>query len=167
LEAAKTVPEQPVKASAAFSVEQLAEARAQALRDRKPLGFIMMAPTMLDKPTTTRETGGNSALLHFYEAFKDSLVLVFVPVDTKKDQLPGAVLAGFSRPELGGIAPNMAVVDASASALIVAIPCGNAKTAGPDRDTVFKIGATAIQRWLTYHPMAIGVPASEPAPAAK
>lgn len=158
LEAAKSVPEQPVKETDAFNLSQLADAKAQALRDRKPIGFIMTASTMFNKPVTTRVPGGSSALLHFYQAFKDSLVLVFVPVETKVDQLPPAVTAGFTRKEMGGVAPNMTVVDATTNALIVAVPCGNAKTAGPDRDKVFVIAATAIQRWLSYHPLAIGEP---------
>jgi hypothetical protein len=156
LEAAKSVPEQPVKGTDAFNLSQLADAKAQALRDRKPLGFIMTSSTMFDKPVTTRAPGGSSALLHFYQAFKDSLVLVFVPIETKVDQLPPAVSAGFTRKEMGGVAPNMAVVDATANALVVAVPCGNAKTSGPDRDKVFVIAAAAIQHWLSYHPMAIG-----------
>jgi len=158
IEAAKDLPEQPVRISDAFSLDQLPEARAQAQRERKPMGFIMMAPTMLDKPVSTRAPGSSGALLHFCQAFKKSLVLVFVPIDTKKEVLPPAVLAGLTAKEMNGVAPCMAVVDATTSALVVAVPSGNVKTVGDDRDKVFVTAASIMQHWLSYHPLAIGVP---------
>ncbi len=163
LEAAKNLPEQPVNVADAFSLDNLPEAKSRAERERKPIGFIMMAPALLNKPVTTRAAGPSAALLHFSRAFKESLVLVFVPMDTKKDMLPPAVASGFEAKELGGIVPNMVVVDATTKAFVLAVPSGNNKATGLDRDTVFAAAAAILQRWLSYHPMAIGVPeASQP-----
>jgi hypothetical protein len=166
LEAAKEVPEQPVRITDAYSLDHLAEARAQAQHERKLMGFIQMAPTMLDKPVTTRTAGASAALLHFCRAFKNSLVLVFVPSDTKPEHLPSAVAAGLTAKEMNGIIPNMAVVDATATMLVVSVPSGgNNKASGLDRDKVFTASAAVMQRWLSYHPMAIGGP--EAGPSAK
>jgi hypothetical protein len=61
--------------------------------------------------------------------------------------------------EINGVVPAMAVVDAVGDTLIAAVPPGNAKTAGEDRDKIFVAAAKILQNWLSYHPMAIGVPA--------
>ncbi|HEY3898433.1 MAG TPA: hypothetical protein VGM54_07460 [Chthoniobacter sp.] len=158
IEAAKDVPEQPVRITDAYSLDHLAEAKAQAQLERKVMGFVQMAPTMLDKPVTTRSTGASAALLHFCHAFKDSMVLVFVPSDTKQGLLPPAVVAGLAAKEMNGILPNMAVVDATAMTLVLPVPsAGNNKATGEDRDKIFVAAAAIMQRWLSYHPMAIGV----------
>jgi hypothetical protein len=159
IEAAKNAPNRAVNSGEAFSLGQLEEAKAKAQHEQKPLGFIMMWGQMLDAPASTRLTGGNSALLHFCEAFKDSLVLVFVRHETELQKVPKAVSAGYSSPDEGGVAPNMAVVDSSARELIVEIPCGGFKGTGADRDAIFQAAAAKIQQWLSYHPAAMATPA--------
>jgi hypothetical protein len=159
IEAAKNAPNRAVQAGDAFSLDQLEQAKAKAQREQKPLGFIMMWGQMLDAPASTRLTGGNSALLHFCEAFKDSLVLVFVRHETELQKVPKAVSAGYSSPDEGGVAPNMAVVDSTARELIVEIPCGGFKGTGADRDAIFQAAGAKIQQWLSYHPAATATPA--------
>ena len=164
IEAAKGVPEQSVRITDAYNLDHLAEAKAQAQLERKLMGFVQMAPTMLDKPVTTRSAGPSAALLHFCHAFKNSMVLVFVPSDTKPEHLPPAVLAGLAAKEMNGILPNMAVVDAGATTLVLSVPsAGNNKATGEDRDKAFTAAAAIMQRWLSYHPMAVGVPEAKQA----
>ncbi|MDR3401289.1 MAG: hypothetical protein P4L99_02230 [Chthoniobacter sp.] len=158
LEASKNARPRPVKLSEGFSLDQLAEAAATAQREHKPLGFIMVWGVMFDKPTDTRDTGSTAALLHFCEAFKNSLVLVFVRHETQLQRVPAAVATGFTGPDEGGFAPNMAVVDATGNEFIVEVPCGPAKATGADRDAIFKMAATKIQAWLAFHPTAVGAP---------
>jgi len=71
-----------------------------------------------------------------------------------------AVATGFTGPDEGGFAPNMAVVDATGNEFILEVPCGPAKATGIDRDAIFKMAATKIQAWLAFHPTAIGAPPS-------
>ena len=101
-----------------------------------------------------RLKGGQSALAHFYRAFNNSLVLVFVRHETELNLAPKAVKQGFFGPDEGGFAPNMAVVDATASQFIVEIPMGGADGDGPRRDQVFAAGAAKIDQWLGAHPTA-------------
>jgi hypothetical protein len=159
LEAAKTATNRAVRAGEAFALGQLAEAKTKAQREHKPIGFIMLWGQMFDAPASTRTYGGNAALLHFVEAFNESLVLVFVRHETELQNVPAAVAAGFNSPEEGGYAPNMAVVDATASELIVEIPCAGPTGTGVERDAVFKTAAAKIQNWLSDHPMAVATPA--------
>jgi hypothetical protein len=158
IKAAREVPEQPVRITDAYSLDHLAEARAQAQLERKLIGFIQMAPTMLNRPVTTRSAGPSAALLHLCHAFNKSMVLVFVPADTKPELLPPAVAAGQAAKEVNGIIPNMTVVDATVTTLVLAVPGGgNNKATGEDRDKIYIASAAIMQRWLSYHPLAIGV----------
>jgi hypothetical protein len=166
IRAAREVPEQPVQLTDAYSLDHLAEARAQAQLERKLMGFIQMTPAMLNRPVTTRTAGPSATLLHFCRAFSKSMVLVFVPGTTKPNQLPPAVVAGLSAKEMNGIVPNMAVVDATATELVLPVPSGkDNKATGEDRDRTFIASAAIMQRWLSYHPLAIGAP--DPGPSAK
>jgi hypothetical protein len=161
LEAAKSAPPRAMLVTDAYSLAELPQARARALAERKALGFIMVTGSMFaGKRYSTRTAGSNSGLVHFYEVFKDALVLVFVRHETELDQVPEAVKKGFQGPDEGGAAPNMAVVDATASELVVEIPLGGFKADGPQRDAVFQAGAARIYQWLTYHPMAQALPAT-------
>jgi hypothetical protein len=160
IEAAKTAPDRAVRASEAFSLSQLEQAKARAQSEHKPLGFVMIWGTMLDAPASTRQKGSNPALLHFCEAFKNSVVFVFVRHETDLSKVPKAVSQGYTSPEEGGYAPNMAVVDASAQELIVEIPGGNLDA--PNRDAVFTKDAAKIQAWLAAHPTAMATSAPGP-----
>ncbi|EDY21334.1 hypothetical protein CfE428DRAFT_1627 [Chthoniobacter flavus Ellin428] len=158
LEDAKKAPVGAVHMSDAFNLDSLAAAKAKAQREHKPLGFLMVWNQFFDKRVSARQSGGGNALLHFYEAFKDSLVLVFVHHENELNKVPRAVAAGFGGPDEGGWAPNMAVVDATVSEFIVEIPCAGPNGPGTERDAVFKAGADKIQAWLTTHPNAIAAP---------
>lgn len=163
IEASSRAPSRAVKASDAFSLSQLTEAKAKAVRERKPLGFILVWGQYFDKPTSTHACGGGSGpLLHFVEAFKDSLVLVFVRHETELQQVPRAVATGLLGPDEGGYAPNMAVVDATASEFIVEVPCAAPDSTLGKRDAVFRTAAGKINAWLSTHPTAIG--GASPAP---
>ena len=108
-----------------------------------------------------RRRGGPSGTAHFYRAFKDALVLVYVRHETELGAVPDAVKQGFNGPDEGGFAPNMAVVDASAQEFIVEIPYGGNGSTGAVRDEVFTKGAQKIEQWLAYHPDAMATPAAK------
>jgi len=158
LEAAKSAPTRAMVATDAFSLDQLEEAKTKARMERKPLGFIVTSKKCFGQAYNTRQTSAYASLLHFHEAFKEPLVLVFVPQETTPAQIPPAVAKGVTSGEAGNLAPNMAVVDATASELIVEIPAGGPKADGEQRDAIFKAGAAKIQQWLSYHPTALATP---------
>jgi hypothetical protein len=81
-------------------------------------------------------------------------VLVFVRHESELRDVPDPVQKGFSGPNEGGFAPNMAVLDADATQLIVEIPMGGAKGDGATRDQVFAAGAAKIDQWMAAHPTA-------------
>jgi hypothetical protein len=164
IESAKTAPDRTVQMTDCFSLDQLADAKAKAQREHKPLGFLLVWNQYFGPRASTRLYGGSNALHHFYEAFKDSVVLVFVHHESDLGKVPPAVTAGYGSPDEGGYAPNMAVVDATASELIVEIPCAGPKGRGADRDAVFKIAAARMQAWMNAHPNAVATP---PAAAAR
>jgi len=137
-----------------FSLDQLDIAKAKAQAERKPLGFIMVWAQFFGNRYDPRLKGGQAALAHFYRAFSNSLVLVFVRHETELDSVPPAVKQGFAGPDEGGYAPNMAVVDATATQFIVEIPLGGANSDGLRRDKIFAAGATKIDQWLAAHPTA-------------
>jgi hypothetical protein len=159
LENAKKAPASAMQMTYAFGLDRLDAAKAKAQREHKPLGFIMVWDQYFNKRATTRVIGGSSALLHFYEAFKDSLVLVFVHHENELDKVPRPVAFGFQSPDEGGYAPNMAVVDATAREFIVEIPCAGPGGAGAERDAIFKTAAGRIQAWMNAHPTAMAASA--------
>jgi len=144
-------------ASSAFSLSELDQAKAKAQAEHKPLGFIMVWGQFFGKEADTRSNGSESALVHFYEVFHQQLVLVFVRHETELSHVPPAVSRGFSGADEGGFAPNMSVVDATATEFIVEIPFRNLD--GPGRDPIFAAGGRKIDQWLATHPDAVPTPA--------
>jgi len=142
--------------SDAFSLAQLEQAEAKAQAERKPLGFIMVWGQFFDHEADPRSKGSDSALVHFYEVFNQQLVLVFVRHETELGMVPVAVRRGFSSVNEGGYAPNMAVVDATATEFIVEIPFRNLD--GNGRDQLFAAGGRVIDQWLATHPEAVPTP---------
>jgi hypothetical protein len=144
----------------AYSLAQIEDAKAKARAQKKPLGFIMVWSDFFGKRADPRGTGSTSALAHFYRAFDSSLVLVFVQHETELGAVPAAVKKGFTGPDEGGFAPNMAVVDATATELIIEIPMGGNGVDGAKRDEIFTTRAAKIEKWLETHPTATaGAPA--------
>ncbi len=156
LQDAISAPPMSLKASDAFSLSQLEQAKAKAREERKPLGFLMVWGQFFGPSSGTRAGGSVPALVHFYRAFNKSLVLVFVRHETELDAVPAAVKQGFQGPDEGGYAPNMAVVDATATEFLTEIPMAvNNVILPPDqRDAAFSAGAQKIATWLVDHPSA-------------
>jgi hypothetical protein len=153
-------PPMTLQLSDAFSLSQLDQAKAKAQAERKPLGFIMVWGQFFDHEAAPRGRGSDSALVHFYQVFNQSLVLVFVRHESELSQAPPAVGRGFSGVNEGGYAPNMAVTDASATEFIVEIPYKHLD--GDGRDPIFAAGGRKIDEWLATHPQAMATPAATP-----
>ena len=140
----------------AFSLAQLDQAKAKAQAEHKPLGFLMVWGQFFDHEADTRSKAGESALVHLYEGFNQHLVLVFVRHETELGLVPESVKKGFNGPDEGGYAPNMAVVDATATEFIVEVPCRGLDGAG--REPFFAEGGRRIDQWLATHPDALPTP---------
>lgn len=151
-------PSMRLELSSAFSLAQLDQAKAAAQAQKKPLGFLMVWGQFFDREADPRGKGSNEALVHFYEAFHQNLVLVFVRHESELGLVPPAVAKGFNGPDEGGYAPNMAVTDATATEFIVEIPFRALDGAG--RDPLFAEGAAKIDVWLATHPDALPTPAA-------
>jgi hypothetical protein len=172
LEAAKTAPARAMSQDDAFTPDQLSDAMAKARSERKQLGFVVVSKKCFGQAYTTRQTSGYAALLHFYEAFKEPLVLVFVPSEGQVP-IPEAAVRGVKAAAGGGLnVPYMVVLDAGATELVGVLPSGDTKADGEKRDELFKVGAAKLQEWLSYHPTAVSTgppqptaPAQAPAPA--
>jgi hypothetical protein len=141
----------------AYSLAQLEDAKARARSEKKPLGFVMVWGQFFDHEADPRGGGSDSALVHFYEAFNNQIILVFVRHESELNDVPQAVKRGFFGADEGGYAPNMAVTDASASEFIVEIPFRDALAV--QRDQIFAQGAWKIDQWLATHPDAMASPA--------
>jgi hypothetical protein len=92
--------------------------------------------------------GGNGALAHFYSAFNNSLVLVFVSHERELDKIPDAVKKGFFGHDEGGFAPNMAVVSPDCSQFICEIPLGGKDSNGQIRDQIFRQKIAVIKKFV-------------------
>jgi hypothetical protein len=132
----------------AFSLDNLEAAKKKARDEKKLLGFIMEWDSMLVPAYPMGGAGSDSGLAHFYDAFNDSLVLVFVRHESELGNVPDAVKQGFNGPEEGGFAPNMAVVTADCSQFICEIPFGGGKDSnGQIREQVFRQKIAVIKKF--------------------
>ena len=141
-----------LKLTDAFRLSQLEEAKKKAIAEGKPLGFIMVWDQYFGQATGLVDQGGPSGTAHFHHVFKDQLVLVFVRHEDELDKVPKAVKQGFSGPDEGGFAPNMAVVDPKAETFFVEIPYGGKESNGAIREKVFRAGIEKIlaakEQWM-------------------
>ena len=149
LMAARQTPMVYLTKNLAFSLDQLEAAKKKAHDEKKLIGFIMEWDSMLVPSQPMGGAGSNSGLAHFYAAFKDSLVLVFVRHENELGKVPDAVKEGFNGPEEGGFAPNMAVVTADCSEFICEIPFGGGKeSTWQTREKVFREKIAVIKKFV-------------------
>ena len=136
---------------AAFSLSDLEAAKKKAKAQKKMIGFIMEWDSML-VPAQPLMRGSDSGLAHFYAVFNDALVLVFVRHESELGLVPPAVSRGFSGPEEGGFAPNMAVVTADCSDFVCEIPYGGEQSNGAIREKIFRDKIAVIKKYAAEHP---------------
>jgi hypothetical protein len=131
----------------AFSLDTLEAAKAKAKAEKKLLGFVLVWDSFF---VSSHPMGGgsNGGLAHFYDAFHNSLVLVFVHHENELDKAPAMVKVGYFGPEEGGFAPNMAVVSADCSQFVCEIPFGGKDSNGAIRETIFRQKIEVIKKFL-------------------
>lgn len=136
----------PLAKNLAFSLDQLDAAKKKAKDEKKLIGFIMVWDSFFI-PSHPMGPGSNGALAHFYDVFHDNLVLVFVRHEDELGKVPDAVKHGFSGPEEGGYAPNMAVVTADCSQFVCEIPEGGKESNGQIREGIFREKIAVIKKF--------------------
>lgn len=156
LEAAKKAAPRVMQLADAYPLGELQKASDRALSERKPLGFILVRGSLFGTTDafSPRFATSGPALVHYYEAFKDSMILVFVRHEMEMKKVPAAVAAGLAGADQGGFEPRMVVTDATANEMITMIPMGGLKATGLQRDAIFEAGASKVYQWLTTHPTA-------------
>ena len=139
---------QPVALSKnlAFSLDNLEAAKKKAKDEKKLIGFVMVWDSFF-VPSHPMGPGSNGAMAHFYEVFHGNLVLVFVRHESELGKVPDAVKQGFSGPEEGGYAPNMAVVSADCSQFVCEIPEGGKESNGQIREKIFREKIAVIKKF--------------------
>jgi hypothetical protein len=131
----------------AFRLANLEAARKKAREEKKPIGFIMTWDSMFGTGEPMGQ-GSRDALAGFYTVFNKALVLVFVRHEDELEKVPEAVNKGFSGPEEGGWAPNMAVVTEDGSEFICEIPMGGEHSDGRIREQVFRKKIADIKKFV-------------------
>jgi hypothetical protein len=133
--------------NSAYRLSSLEAAKKKAQEEKKLLGFIMVWDMMF-QPAQPMGAGGPNDLAGFYTVFNNALVLVFVRHEDELGKVPPAVSQGFSGPEEGGFAPNMAVVTADCSQFVCEIPLGGLHSTGAVREPIFRAKIAAIKKFL-------------------
>ncbi len=136
----------PLAKNLAFSLDQLDAAKKKAKDEKKLIGFVMVWDSFYI-PSHPMGPGSNGALAHFYDVFHNNLVLVFVRHEDELDKVPDAVKQGFSGPEEGGYAPNMAVVSTDCSQFVCEIPEGGKESNGQIREKIFREKIAVIKEF--------------------
>lgn len=137
-----------LKKTDGFNIGSLDKVVEKAKSENKLVGFMMMWDQFYNKLASPMDTGGDSSALHFYNTFKDSMVIVFVAHENELDKVPESVKKGFFGPDEGGFAPNMCVVSSDLKDYIVEIPLGGAASNGKIRQKVFNDKMPAIKKFL-------------------
>ena len=131
----------------AFSMDNLEAAKKKAKAEKKLMGFIMVWDWFFVR-SHPMFPSSNGALAHYYDVFHDNLVLVFVRHESELGLVPSGVRAGFTGPDEGGVAPNMAVVTADGSQLVCEIPCGGREYNPQVREQIFREKIAVIKAFL-------------------
>ena len=132
----------------AFRLSNLEVAKQKAREQNKPIGFIMVWDSMFNQPAYPLGVASPNALAGFYTVFHEGMILVFVRHEEELDKVPDAVKLGFSGPEEGGMAPNMAVVTGDCSQFICEIPMGGHNSNGVLREQIFRKKLADIKKFL-------------------
>jgi hypothetical protein len=133
--------------NSAYRLSSLEAAKKKAQTEKKLLGFIMVRDMMF-QPARPLGAGGPNDLAGFYTVFGNAMVLVFVRHEDELGKVPPAVSQGFSGPEEGGWAPNMAVVTADCSQFVCEIPLGGENSNGAIRESIFRAKIAEIKKFL-------------------
>ena len=133
--------------NSAYRLSSLEAAKKKAQAEKKLLGFIMVWDMMF-QPARPMGDGGPNDLAGFYTVFGNAMVLVFVRHEDELGKVPPAVSQGFSGPEEGGFAPNMAVVTADCSQFVCEIPLGGLHSTGAVREPIFRAKIAEIKKFL-------------------
>ena len=136
----------PLTKNMAFSLDNLEAAKKKAKDEKKLIGFVMVWDSFFI-PSRPMGPGSNGALAHFYDVFGGNLVLVFVRHEDELGKVPDAVKQGFSGPDEGGYAPNMAVVSADCSQFVCEIPEGGKESNGQIREGIFREKIAVIKKF--------------------
>lgn len=137
-----------LKKSDGFSLNSVEQIIEKAKAENKLVGFMMMWDQFYNKPASPMGKGSESGALHFFNSFKDSMLIVFVAHENELDKVPDSVKKGFFGPDEGGFAPNMCVVSSDLKDFIVEIPLGGANSDGKVRQGVFDAKMAAIKQYL-------------------
>ena len=141
--------------NAAFHLKDLEKAKAKAIAEGKPLGFILVwSQFFVADAHPMGSNGGGDYLADFMESWRDCCVFVFVHHETELGQLPAAVQKGILGPDEGGFAPNLCVTDSTCTDYICEIPCGGGSSNGAAREAIFRLKMDVIATWLETHPLA-------------
>lgn len=123
----------------AFRVTNIKAAMVKAKAEKKAVGFVLVWDEILNKPCRPMERGSISALAHFYTAFNDNMVLVFVKHNEDElGQVPNSVRTSFLGWQEAAFAPRIAVVSNESSQLICEITYGGDDATGQDREQILR-----------------------------
>ncbi|MFM2092420.1 MAG: hypothetical protein RLZZ127_2909 [Planctomycetota bacterium] len=140
-----------------FALAQLADAKAKALREGKPLGFIVTWRNYWRADLDPRAAGDSgSAMAHYHLVYDPLVVLVHVRHEDEYGSMPPGAKAGILGPKAGGWAPKMAITTPDAMTLIEMVPAGvnkQGKLGGiKEREPVFRATWPAVEAWYQANP---------------
>jgi hypothetical protein len=152
LTAAKPPGTMTLTLESAFRLSQLEEAKKKAMEEKKPLGFIVVWDACFNVAGTSSGDNSSAGLVHFYETFNHSCVLVFVRHEDEMHQVPPKANEGYHSSDAGGFSPKMAVLSADTADLICMIPLGigsDGHTNREAREKVFTEKKKVMEEYLS------------------
>lgn len=126
---------------AVYRLSELAEAQAEARRDKKPLAFLATEVICLQSNDKMLGKGSDSATIHAFEALKNATVIVFSDSRTENHQEPSIVDAALHPPEdVHYTPPKVVIADVDLTKVIYVVPYT------PEPQSRQKLMAEALQK---------------------
>lgn len=155
LTAAKTSAPVTYTATDAFSVEQLEEAKKDALVNGRPVAFFIADDALLMGPCTASEANAKGALAHFVQTFGRSVTSVFVFPQRDLARLPGVLTIALAKP-VSVAAPRVILTNSEITETLADLFLTSDKMSFTQRNEAIYPAVGMIKRW--YVKIANSVP---------
>lgn len=140
-----------------FQLARLEEAKAKAVAEGKPLGFVVTWRSYWGPDMDPKAVGGSpGAMAHYHLVYDPLLVMVYVRHEDEYPRMPPGAAAGITGPKAGGWAPKMAITTPDAKTLIEMVPWGATKDGKPgglkERAAGFRAAWPPVETWYQANP---------------
>ncbi len=146
LQATKTTGPATYSAADAFSIDQLEEARRDALANGRPVAFFVVNDAVLIGPSKASDANAKGAFAHFVQTFARSVTPVFVFPEHDMAKFPPVLTTALAKPSLVSV-PRVVFTNSEATEVLADLSLSNDRMTFAQRNEVIYPAVGMIKRW--------------------